>query len=211
MPDRSITALANPNPASPAPSLPCRGPHHAVAQKAAPRLCRVRQAPSGHDGHLQKITAIANFHRFRHQPVKLAHGSSGYAGNTARTVRLSALATAYITPHYAPLPASAPCAGSGSVAALPAELALCKPGSCNRRARLRRYSELPAVVRNVHQQRSVARTPAAPCAPQRRTPSTVRPRRGSPFAWQRKYHRVASTDFLILRNRFIHPGPGHQA
>jgi hypothetical protein len=38
---------------------------------------------------LQKISANATFRRFRHQPVRLAHGSSGYAGNPARTVRLS--------------------------------------------------------------------------------------------------------------------------
>ena len=80
-----------------------------VAQKAAPRLCHVRQAPSGHDGHLQKIAAVATFRRFRHQPVRLAHGSSGFAGKPRAycpAVTLLALAAAYITPHYAPLPAS---------------------------------------------------------------------------------------------------------
>jgi hypothetical protein len=63
---------------------------------------------------LQKIAAIATFRRFRRQPVKLAYGSSGSSGYAGKpraycpAVTPLALAAAYITPHYAPLPAVSP-------------------------------------------------------------------------------------------------------
>jgi hypothetical protein len=44
--DRFVTALANPNSASPAPSPPRRVLHHAVAQQAAPRLNRKTTLPA---------------------------------------------------------------------------------------------------------------------------------------------------------------------
>lgn len=53
----------NPNPASPAPSPPVADFRHAVAQKTAPRLCRVRWAPPGRHRHLPNIPAIASFRR----------------------------------------------------------------------------------------------------------------------------------------------------
>lgn len=156
--DRSVTALANTNPASPAPSLPRRSLNHAVAHKAAPRLCRVRQAPSGHDGHLQKISANATFRRFRHQPVRLAHGSSGYAGKTRAVcpaVTPIALAVAYITPHYAPLSASvATLLSPATVRAAPRIAGVMQTWLLQPAASLRRCLESPLVVRNVRKGQS---------------------------------------------------------
>ena len=55
----SPATLANPNPASPAPSLPRRGLHHAVARETASRLCRGWQHPPRHRRFLQKIDSGA--------------------------------------------------------------------------------------------------------------------------------------------------------